>query len=61
MFCQVQSRPDRSVGKHVPCGESAVFKVKYKQFLHYPAHTSYMCFKHGEMATELVKVDRKVD
>ena len=59
--CQVQSREDRTGGKQVPCSEPAVFKAKYAQFLHYPAHTSYMCFKHGEMASELVKVDRKVD
>lgn len=59
--CQVQSRQDRSGGKQVSCGEQAVFRAKYSQFLHYPAHTSYMCFKHGEMATELVKVDRNND
>lgn len=61
MVCQVQSRPDRSIGKHVPCGEPAKFKVKYREFLHYPAHETYMCAKHAEMATKLVKVERNSD
>ena len=59
--CQVQSREDRTGGKQVSCGEQAVFKVKYSEFLHYLAHTSYMCFQHGKMASELVKVYRKDD
>ena len=61
MVCQVQAREDRTGGKQIACGEPAKFKVKYQKFLHYPAHTTYMCFKHGEMASKLVKVDRKVD
>lgn len=66
--CQVQAREDRSGGKQIPCDEPAVFKVKYRPFktnnsdyYQHPAHITYICFKHGEMAVELVKVDRKVD
>lgn len=67
-MCQVQSRPDRGIGKHVPCGELAEFKANYKpiggnnpDYYQYPTHTTYMCSKHAEMATKLVKVDRKID
>lgn len=59
--CQVQSREDRSGGKQESCGKPAEFRVRYKEFLHYPAHDSYMCAKHAEMAKELKKVERNSD
>ena len=59
--CLVQSRPDRAVGKHVPCGLPAEYKLKYAKFGPYPSHTAYMCAKHAEMATKLVKVEQNRD
>lgn len=60
-ICQVQVSQDRTSGKQIPCGKPTEFKVKYKEFLHYPAHISYMCAEHAQMATELVKIDRNSD
>lgn len=59
--CQVHSKQDRTNGRQEPCGEPVEFKIKYQAFLHYPAHTAYMCAKHAEMAIKLVKVEVKVD